>query len=96
MLENVYFPNNDKLNKDGIAAINMRVMGNMSLPRFLMQWTLETTHYRDVKRNLEMLKSLASYGMDFQFEYMMQFPENFISDMLVFRDFTLSDYGRAR
>ena len=30
LLERIYFPNNDKLNKDGIAVINMRVMRGMS------------------------------------------------------------------
>ena len=63
LLENIYFPNNDKLNRDGIAFINMRIYGQMSLPGFFMSTTMEKG--RNVTRDLEMFKLLISYGMKF-------------------------------
>ena len=82
LLENVYFPNNDKSNKDGIAAINMRLMGNMSLPIFLLK-QVERKHDRDVKRDLEMFKLFASYVMEFKFEDLRHFLEDFVSQQYV-------------
>ena len=64
LLENVYFPNNDKLNKDGVAFINMKVASGMSLGKFVVA---KIVAWKDgnVKRDLEMLKLLVSYGMKF-------------------------------
>ena len=62
LLENVYFPNNDKLNKDGIAFINMRVGGHISLGASFME-VLAINNDRNVKRDLEMFKLLVSHGM---------------------------------
>ena len=64
LLENVYFPNNDKSNKDGIAFINMKINGVMSLATIVIS-VLTTKWDGKVKRDLEMFKLLVSYGMKF-------------------------------
>ena len=64
LLENVFFPNSDKLNKDGIAFINMKIKETVSLAGFVMQ-VLAIKKDCDERRDLEMFKLLASYGMKF-------------------------------
>ena len=64
LLENVYFPNNDKLNKDGIAFINMKILGIKPLGPYVME-ILATEKDRNVKRDLELFKLLVSYGVKF-------------------------------
>ena len=67
LLENAYFPNNDKLNKDGIAFINMRIQGSMSLTTFFMK-AITAQQDCDVKRGVEMFNLFVSYGMKFNSE----------------------------
>ena len=62
LLERVYFPNNDKLNKDGIAIINMQVCRHTSLATLTVR-VLEFAEPRQEKSALEMFKLLLSYGM---------------------------------
>ena len=63
LLENVYFPNNDKLNKDGIAFINMKTVGSTtSLWSFWLE-VLTTKKDRNVIHDLKIFKLLLSYGM---------------------------------
>ena len=67
LLENVYFPNNDKLNKDGIACINMKILGGLSLAGCVIRISIFKED-GNVKRDLEMFKLLDSYGMKFNSE----------------------------
>ena len=60
LLKNVYFPNNNKLSKDGVAFMNMRLVGHVSLARFVMGVCHK---YQNTKCGLEMFKLLVSYGM---------------------------------
>ena len=62
LLENVYFPNNDKRNKDGVAFINMRMNKGLSLAAFVLG-ALVTKEEGNVKDDLEIFKLLVSYGM---------------------------------
>ena len=64
LLENVYFPNNDKQNKNGVAFMNMRAGGSASLTLFVLV-TLVNADKVNSKRDLEILKLLLSYGMKF-------------------------------
>ena len=60
LLENVYFPNNNKLNRDGVAFMNMSLNEHYSLLRFVLM-----TFYsnQNIKCGLEIFKLLVSYGM---------------------------------
>ena len=82
LLENVYFPNNDKLNEDGITFISMPTIGSMriSLAAFVVSMLLIQQH-RNVNRDLEMLKLLVSYGMKFNSE-----------DKIILRDIVRVNY----
>ena len=62
LLEKVYFPNNDKLSKDGVALINMRVMREMPLAAYILQ-LLVSKESRNVKNDLEIFELFVSYGM---------------------------------
>ena len=55
LLENVYFPNNDKMNKNGIAFMNMKPFGAVSLAQFASQ---------TARGNVEIFRLLVSYGMN--------------------------------
>ena len=59
LLENIYFPNNDKLNKDGVAFMNMRLSDQVSLVMFVM--LIFNKHPHDIC--LEIFKLMVSYGM---------------------------------
>ena len=56
LLQNIYFPNNDKMNKDGVAFMHMPI-GSMPLDQFVIMEKGNT------KRKLEIFKMLVSYGM---------------------------------
>ena len=63
LLENVYFPNNDKSNPNGLAFINMLVQGSASLAHFVLYSHANGEHY-DVKRHFKIFKLLVAYGMN--------------------------------
>ena len=62
LLENVYFPNNDKLNPDGIAFLNMLCPGNIPLIRLV--FTVFKEKKVNVKDQLQIVKLFVSYGMN--------------------------------
>ena len=78
LLENVYFANNDKLNKDGVAFMNMQPMGSVSLATFVMH-SFTIREDGNVKRDLEMFKLLASHGMKLNPHNGMDFMSAIIS-----------------
>ena len=63
LLENVYFPNNDKSNQTGIAFINMLIGGTASLAKMVLFSGKGRKDY-DAKRHLRIFKLLVSYGMN--------------------------------
>ena len=64
LLENVYFPNNDKSNPNGIAFINMPVH---KLP--LPMWVIACRNYdgNDAKCHSKILKLLVAYGANLNY-----------------------------
>ena len=69
LLENVYFPNNDKSNPDGIAVLNMMCSANLPLAAFVLSTNLRTAHFYDATRQSEIFKLLISYGMRVNYAY---------------------------
>ena len=60
LLENVYFPNNDKMNKNGITFLKIKPFGKIPLA----QLTAPKTHFKNTtKSQCEIFKLLVSYGM---------------------------------
>ena len=62
LIENVYFPNNDKLNPDGIAFLNMLCLGNAPLVTFVLSISHDTNV--NATDQLQIFKLLVSYGMN--------------------------------
>ena len=60
LLENVYFPDDDKTNKNGVAFLNMHLTGDIPLGVFVI---LAFSRNQNTKCNLEIFKLLVSYGM---------------------------------
>ena len=67
LLENVYFPNSDKSNKDGIAVMNIKI-GDMSLVVFVLTMFLFNKHL-DHGLQFEIFELLVSYGMKVNSKY---------------------------
>ena len=67
VLENEYFPNNDKPNPDGMAFINMNLMGGKLSLAYFVCGSMYHQKYYDGKRHLAIFKLLLSYGMKVNF-----------------------------
>ena len=63
LLENVYFPNNNKINKDGITFLNMKMVRGVSLAAFVLGTFVAKKKDGNVRSGLEIFKLFVSYGM---------------------------------
>ena len=80
LLENVYFPNNDKSFPDGIAFLNMMILGKRPLTGYVLGAHINTEHY-DPTRHFEMFKLLVSYGMKVNYTNLPQTSLEFAIEM---------------